>query len=320
MIKTTGTFKSSNKINDIAYFVYTPEREINPKAILQISHGMCEYIERYEEFAEFLTSNGIVVCGNDHLGHGKTAVSNDELGYFGKNNGDKHLMSDLHLLHEILRQKYRRLPYVLFGHSMGSFVVRSYMTAENYGKEIDGVVLCGTSGVDLPIKSGLLLANVISTMKGKKYRSKTLRHLMFKNYNNQFTDENHEFSWLTKDCEIRNKYINDEHCNFMFTANGYRDMFKLMKNISTENWVKDIPLSLPIFIISGADDPVGDYGKGVQTIYDMFVESEVNDITLKLYTDNRHEILNEINRQEVFQDILEFIERVYDGYIEANKI
>jgi Lysophospholipase len=320
MIKTTGTFKSSDKITDVVYYVYTPEREINPKAILQISHGMCEYIERYEELAEFLTANGVVVCGNDHLGHGKTAADIDNLGYFGDSDGDTYLIRDVHSLYEIMRQKYRRLPYIMLGHSMGSFIVRSYMTNTNYGNEIDGVILSGTSGADVPYKYGKLIASVISILKGKKYRSKTLRKLIFKNYNHRFADESEEFSWITKDKDIRNKYTNDDHCNFIFTTYGYRDMFKLLETVSKDDWAGDIPLSLPVLFMSGTDDPVGNYGDGVKSIYEKLVDVELNDIALKLYDSDRHEILNETDRLTVFNDILGFVNHVYEGIVEVNKL
>lgn len=320
MIKTIGTFKSSNKINDIAYYVYTPEREITPKAILQIAHGMCEYIERYEDFAEFLTSNGIVVCGHDHLGHGKTASTLDDLGYFGERDGDKHLVQDLHIMYEIMRQKYRRLPYILLGHSMGSFITRLYMTSSNYGNEIDGVILCGTSGTDMPVRAGLILASLISAFKGKMYRSKILRNLTFKNYNQRFANEKDEFSWLTKDGDIRTKYTNDDHCNFMFTTYGYRDLFKILQKISKDDWATDIPLSLPVMFISGEEDPVGNYSEGVKAVYNRLLDVELNDVTMKLYKNDRHEILNETDKQVVYNDILEFINHVYEGVVELNKI
>ena len=320
MIKTTGTFKSSDKITDVMYCVYMPEREINPKAILQISHGMCEYIERYEKLAEFLTANGVVVCGNDHLGHGKTASDTEKLGYFGERDGDIYLTRDLHILYEIMRQKYRRLPYILLGHSMGSFIVRSYMTSSNYGNEIDGVILCGTSGIDIPYKYGNIIAEVISILKGKMYRSKTLRSLVFKNYNQRFADEKDEFSWLTKDKEIRDKYINDDHCNFIFTAYGYRDLFKLLAAISKDDWAADIPLSLPVLFLSGSDDPVGNYGEGVKSVYEKLVDVELNDAAMKLYDGDRHELVNETDKSVIFGDILEFVNHVYEGIIEVNKL
>jgi len=320
MIKTVNTYKSADKETDIVYYVYTPEREVMPRAVLQISHGMCEYIERYEELAEYLTSNGVVVCGNDHLGHGKTAADTEKLGYFGDSDGDKNLVRDIHTLYEIMRQKYRRLPYIMLGHSMGSFIVRSYMTAANYGNEIDGVIICGTSGMDQPLRYGIIMASVISAFKGKMYRSKTLRKVALKNYNQRFADENDEFSWLSKDPDIRTKYTADDHCNFIFTAYGYRDMFRLLQEISKDEWAADIPLSLPVMLISGTDDPVGNYGDGVKAVYNKLDDAEVNDLTLKLYENDRHEILNETDKSLVFDDILGFVNRIYEGVLEVNKL
>ena len=320
MIKTVNTFKSADKETDIVYYVYTPEREIMPKAIVQISHGICEYVERYEELAEFLTANGVVVCGNDHLGHGKTAADPSKLGYFGNSDGDKNLVHDIHTLYGIMRQKYRRLPYIMLGHSMGSFIVRSYMTASNYGNEIDGVILCGTSGTNQPVGYGIMLASVISVFKGKMYRSKTLRKLAFKNYNQRFANENDEFSWLSKDTDIRTKYTADDHCNFTITAYGYRDLFRLLQEVSADEWAADIPLSLPVMFISGTEDPVGNYGEGVKLVYDKLDDAELNDVTLKLYENDRHEILNETDRSVVFEDILGFVNRVYEGVLEVNKL
>jgi alpha-beta hydrolase superfamily lysophospholipase len=309
--KTTGTYPSSDKEHQISYNIYTPD--IPPVAVLQISHGMCEHIERYEEFAEYLTGHGIVVCGNDHLGHG-SAVPEDR-GFFGSSGGAGHLVDDIEELRVIMRRRYRSLPYILLGHSMGSFIVRAYIV--KYKDTIDGVILSGTSGGDPRLKFGLFLTNILIKLRGERYRSRFVKRLQTANNNMRFKDENDSASWLTKDKEKRRIYNDDERCNFIFTLRGYNDLFRLLADVTSDQWALSVPKGLPVFIISGADDPIGDYGKGVQEVCDRLQDAEIYDLTMKLYPDCRHEILNETERGKVFGDIYDWIMKVREGVIEC---
>lgn len=312
MKKTTGSFRSSDKIHDIHYTVW--ESTDLPRAILQISHGMCEYHNRYEPFAEYLCERGIVVCSCDHLGHGKSISDASELGYFGKKGSRRFLTEDQETLRTLMRKKYRCLPYVLLGHSMGSFVARDYIT--RYADNIDGAIICGTAGTNKMLGMGIKLADLICLLRGRKYRSKVLRETAFKKYNSRFLQDGHS-GWITRDPSIREKYDADPLCNYCFTAGGYAEMFRLLQDVSGTQWAERVPLSLPIFIVSGSDDPVGDYGEGPREVYDLLDDHEQCDLTIKIYEGMRHEILNEIGREKAMEDIYVFIMRVADGAVEC---
>jgi alpha-beta hydrolase superfamily lysophospholipase len=310
--KTTGTYPSSDKEHNIVYYVYTPE--IPPVAVLQITHGMYEYTERYEEFADYFTGRGIVVCGNDHLGHGATSLPEDR-GFFGSSGGSEHLVDDLEGLRTVMRRRYRNLPYILLGHSMGSFVARAYIT--KYTDTLDGVILSGNSGGDKRLKFGLFVSNLLIKLRGERYRSRWLKNLQSKNNNIRFKTENDETSWISKDVEIRRKYADDERGNFIFTVRGYNDMFRILLNVSSEEWASSVPKGLPIFMIGGADDPIGDYGNGVQLVCDRLQDAEIYDLTMKIYPGCRHELLNETERETVYSDIYDWIMKVREGVLEC---
>ena len=293
---------SSNNNDFIKYFIFYPEEP--PKAVLQISHGMCEYIERYEPFADFLTSKGIIVCGNNHLGHKGSAERDEELGYFAPKDGWTYLAKDLHKLTELMKDKHPRLPYFLLGHSMGSFVARDYIS--KFGDELDGVLISGTSGNNPLSGFGILLANILIKTKGGKYRSNLLNKASFAGYN-KYTEKRTKSDWLTRDQSIIDKYIDDKYCNFIFTAKGFNDLFHLLNYVSSDEWPLLIPKELPVYIFSGDKDPVGSYGKGVKEVYDKLASAGLKDVSLKLYEGGRHEMLNETNRQEVYEDILKWL-------------
>jgi alpha-beta hydrolase superfamily lysophospholipase len=301
----SGFYDSANGINKIAYYIYKPE--IKPKAVLQISHGMCEYIGRYKKFAKFMTENGFLVCGNDHLGHGNSVSSDKELGYFAKKDGWKFLIDDLHTMTEIIKKDYYSIPYFLFGHSMGSFAARAYIT--KYGKALNGVIICGTSGGEPIGGLGILLADFISLFKGEKYRSHTINKIAFGAYTRRYKNVRTKSDWLTRDAEVIDKYLKDKNCKFVFTLSAFKDLFLLLDSVSNYHWAKEVPKNLPVFIISGDMDPVGGYGKGTTSVYERLKKAEIKDIELKLYKDCRHELINETNKDEVFNDILNWINK-----------
>lgn len=302
--KTTGEFRSSDDKHMIRYYVYTPVSG-DIRAILQISHGMCEYIGRYEEFASFLCENGVLVCGNDHLGHGSAAQESDSLGYFAKKDGWQLLPADVRKLTILMQKRYPGVPYFLLGHSMGSFVARVYLA--KYGELLDGAIIMGTSGKNPLASIGVWFAERTIRRHGDKYRSEFLTRQSTGSYNKRFKTEQDEQSWLTKDEAIRKKYAADPLCSFQFTAAGHRDLFTLLQAVSTEEWAERVPKELPILLASGDMDPVGNYGKGVKEVYERLQKAGVKDVSLKLYKDDRHEILNETDRETVYQDMLDFI-------------
>lgn len=306
--KITGTFASSDGENTVPYYIYVPKG--NPFAVLQISRGMCEYIERYEKegFISRLTEVGIVVCGNDHLGHG-SSVPDDKLGYF---TDYEKLTEDLHILNGIVKKRYPSLPYILFGHSMGSFVARDYVTKFD---DIDGAVFSGTTAGDQPLGAAKMLAGLICKIKGEKHRSKLLDKLAFGSYNKGFEKENDKVSWLTRDASVRQHYNNDKYCGFMFTTAAMRELFKLLISISNGEWVEKVPISLPVFVVSGDKDPLADGGEGIKELYEALDDHEMNELKMKLYPESRHEIYNDLNRDEAFGDLIEWVKGVSEGVV-----
>lgn len=285
--------------------------EGNPRAILQICHGMTEHIGRYEGFARFLNANGIIACGNDHLGHGKTG-SPDDRGYFADERGDELVVEDVLSLTKLMRGKYRNLPYILLGHSMGSFIVRKYAAA--YREHIDGLVISGTSGGGTAEKAAKALASLLCKTKGKRARSKFLINLVNSNNRKKFLADG-ELGWLTRDAGVRERYAADDACTFTFTVGAYRDMFSMLCEVNEDAWFDSMALDLPVLIMSGRDDSVGGYGAGVSSVFERLNERELCDLSFKLYEGGRHEMLNEINRDEVYADVLKFVDSVCDGVL-----
>lgn len=304
--KIVNTFPSTNGKNDITYYVYKPEGEI--RGILQISHGMCEYVERYEPHIEFFTANGLLVCGNDHLGHKNSVTNKGELGYMGAKDGWKNLYEDVHKMTTIIKEQYPGLPVVLFGHSMGSFVARA--TIANYGNEYAAAIICGTAGSNPIAKLGLGIAKFVRLIRGKYARSAMLTALSFGNYNSKYENPQTAYEWLTRDQEVVKKYMNDEYCMFTFTTSGYVDLISILSYVSSDAWYDMVPDTLPIFLISGDMDPVGNWGEGVKEVASKLQKKKRADFSMKLYPQMHHEILNEFGKEEVYSDMLEFINRV----------
>lgn len=302
-----GKYISTEGKRSVAYYIYTPQ-DVPAKAIVQISHGMCEYVNRYIPFIEFMTANGFIVCGNDHLGHGNSIEKEDDLGYFTEQNGWQTLRDDLYKTTELVKEKYPDIPYILFGHSMGSFVARAYL--EKYGNKINGAIICGTSGKVGAAAAGIALTKLIAKVKGNNYRSNFIKNIAFGQYNKQIKDLRTDRDWLTRVPEVVDTYLKDPKCNFCFTTNGFINLFGVLSHVSKDAWFDAVPKNLPIYLIAGEADPVGQYGKGVQQVYDRLKQRGINDISIKLYPDARHEILNEINKNEVSDDIIQWINSV----------
>ncbi len=303
-----GKFDSSDNINKVAYYFFAPHKY--PRAIIQISHGMCEYIERYEEFANFLCGEGFVVCGNDHLGHGNTAKCDEDLGFMAERDGYKLVLGDLHKMSEIARAEYPDIPLILLGHSMGSFFARLYLA--EYPNDADAAIISGTAGPENPTAAGKLLAKINMLCFGTRNRSKLINKIAFGNYSKKYPKDSPEYLWISRDGEILEKYASDKFCTFKFTASAYHDLFSVLGKVSKRSWAKSLPHDLPLLIISGDMDPVGNWGKGVVKVYERIKRAGCSDVTLKLYRDGHHEMLNETNRYEVFYDILAWLK--YHGF------
>ncbi len=299
-------YLSSDKNSQIAWYVYSP-KSIAPRAVVQISHGMCEYIGRYEAFADFLCEKGYIVAGNDHIGHGESATCEADLGFTALGGGAELMVDDVYTLTEKLKTEYAGLPVVLLGHSMGSFVVRRYL--EKYPDVVDAAIISGTGGPDSPTGFGKMLTKALMTFKGERYRSGFVKNIAFMGYNKHFESENCKDAWISRDREIVARYGKDPYCQFTFTLRGYYDLFDLLGKVSKKTWAQNLKKDLPLLMISGDDDPVGAYGVGVKKIYDRMLAAKMTDVTLKLYAGARHEVLNELNRAEVFADIAAWLEQ-----------
>lgn len=304
MRNDTFSFKSSNQKNSIHGLMWVPEQE--PKAILQIAHGMTEYIERYDEFARFMTKNGILVVGNDHIGHGKSVESESEWGYFSKKDGSACVVEDMNQVTAIMKEKFPETPYYLLGHSMGSFMARRYLM--NYGENLTGAIIMGTGNQPSPvIFSGKMVINLIKMFKGEAYRSHFVDKMMFGTYNKRINPVRTEYDWLTTDNAIVDKYIKDPACTFIFTLNGFYNLIDTIAYVCKRKNIEKIPKDIPILVTSGMEDPVGSYGKDVKTAYDSLCLAGIQTIDFKLYDGCRHEILNETIRPDIYRDIFSWI-------------
>lgn len=275
------------------------------KGIFQIIHGMQEHMERYDEFASFMCDNGFIVVGNDHLGHGLT-VSSEELGYFAKDNADVIVVRDVHRLKKMTEGEYPGLPYFILGHSMGSFIARKYLTM--YGKGIRGAIICGT-GTKPAIVTGF--GKIVSSISGifSKGHNKSglIDRLSFGGYNKKIANPTGKNDWVVRNDDVLKKYNEDPLCGFPFTSNGFKTLFSILHYVDNPKNLVSIPKSLPIFVIAGMCDPVGNYGKGPKKVYDTYKHIGISDVSLKLYPDMRHEILNDIDRNIVYEDVLKWI-------------
>ncbi len=304
-MKQEFTFPSKDGATQIYATEWKPEGEI--RAVLQISHGMDEFIDRYDRYARFLNEHGFLVVGNDHLGHGRSVRSDEFLGYFGNPHGNECLIADLHTLREMKQQEYAGVPYFMLGHSMGSFLIRQYM--EMHGEGLAGVVVMGTGSQSKgTLTAAKTIAKVIKTFHGWKYRSKFLDGLAAGSYNKKFEPARTDHDWLTKDTDIVDWYLQQPWCTFTFTVNGYYQMFRGIEYIQAPEHIARIPKDLPVYLVSGEEDPVGNFGKGVQEVYDALKAAGIRDLEMKLYPGDRHEILNELDYQDVYAEQLAWME------------
>lgn len=304
MVTSNFTFLSNDGKTAVHAVKWTPDSG-EYRAILQISHGMVEFIERYIPFAEFLTEKGYMVVGHDHIGHGASVSTQEDWGYFYEENPSDIVVEDMHKLRSLIQEENADMPYFMLGHSMGSFMLRKYLAIHN--DNLRGAIIMGTGFIPESMTNlALKLTAVVAKLRGSKHRSKLIQSLAFgADYKGfDMTGEKPEDSWLTKDVEIVKTYYNDPRCTYMFTVNGYKGLFEAVNfSCNPENAAK-LPKKLPLFIVSGAQDPVGGLGKGVKDVYDMYKDTGMYDLTYKLYENDRHEILNETDKQMVFEDLL----------------
>lgn len=303
MKKEYFNVKSNDGVHLLNCKKYIPNGEI--KGVFQLTHGMKEYIERYDPFLTFLCENGYLCVTHDHLGHGKSVNNDSELGFIASENGYNLLVDDCYLVTKQIKSEYPNLPVVLLGHSMGSFVARLY--AEKYSFELAGLIIMGTAGKNPVSKLGLFLTDFIKKRKGERYFSKFIESICFGSYNNKFKGENSRASWITSNQEIRQKYQNDPFCQSPFSISAMNDLIMLIDLCNQNKHFKNFDKLLPLLLVAGCDDPVGNYGKGVKEVAANYRKAGVRRVLLKLYPAARHEILNDISQETVYSDILGFI-------------
>ncbi|SHI04887.1 Lysophospholipase, alpha-beta hydrolase superfamily [Clostridium collagenovorans DSM 3089] len=287
---------------------WTPEEGVELRGAIQIAHGASEHSYRYNEIAQYLNQFGYIVYANDHRGHGKTATSEKELGFFDYEDGWFKVVEDMHSLNEIIKSNHEELPIFLMGHSMGSFLTRTYITL--YGKELNGAIISGTGQQPkIAIHTGKIIGKFEVNRVGVNKVSKLMQNLTFGGFNKKFRPNKTDFDWLTRDEKEVDKFIKDKRCGQDFTSGCILDLLNGLSYLRDEKNMNRIPKELPIFIFSGDKDPVGDMGKGVKKLRKQYEDLGIKDIQFKLYPEGRHEMLNEINKQEVYEDIRSWLDR-----------
>lgn len=290
-------------------FKWEPESENKIIGIIQLVHGSCEHSKRYEHFADFLTQNGFLVYSSDLRGHGQSVECKDDLGYFSENNGWSMVVEDIYELTKYIKEQHKQLKLVMLGHSMGSFLARHYSSI--HGEELDGLIVTGTAhNPRIITKFGKFLAERDIKKNGARNRNMTLNSMSYDSFSNQFKPIRTKQDWLSRDESIVDKYRSDELCGFVFTSSAFRDMFDGLLFITDRKNISSTPKNLPILILSGEKDPVGSNGKMVKRAYKEYKNAGIINVQMKLYKDMRHEILNEIGKEEVYQDILTWIKNI----------
>lgn len=299
------TFPSCDGVHAVHAALWTPDRP--PRAVVQVVHGVSEHMARYDGFSRFLAGQGFVVVGGDHLGHGKTASDPREFGYLGGKDGWKHVAGDLRALRELAGARYPGLPYFLLGHSMGSFLVRLYLI--QWPGTVSGAILSGT-GQEPPalVAFGRLLAGLEALRLGPQGQSALLVRLSLGSYNRRLLPARTRADWISRDAAVVDAYVADPFCSFYPTVSMYRSMMEGLAYIARGEQLGRMDPATPVYLFSGEEDPVGQYGAGVRKVWGFFRRAGCRDLTLRLYPGGRHEMLNETNRQQVYEDVLTWLE------------
>ena len=307
IIRKEAYYSSSNLVDNVRALIWQDDT-VSPKGVVQIAHGVSEHIGRYDDFARFLASNGFVVCGNDHLGHGKTA-SEGNLGYVYE--GDHvNMVRDMNTLHNIMAKRYPGVPYIIFGHSMGSFLARIYSAA--FGEKLSGAVYCGTG--QLP-PAMLMMEEPMDYIFNKLPETSEAPASVvsvFEKLMKKLLKDGDNLAWLSKSSENIENYRNDPLSGFDITPSLAKELIALAIKASDPAWASKLPKTLPVLLISGAKDPIGMFGRGVLSVSDALVNAGIEPEVI-LYPADRHEILNEEDNDKVYGDILKFLKGIIDG-------
>ena len=298
--KFTGTYQSSDHINRIHYYIYEPETDL--RAILQIVHDFGDFIERNENLIRFFTDHGIMVCGCDHIGHGRSSQKK-EYGYFGDKNGWTYLIKNTKKLTHYMKKEYPDTPYFIYGHGMGSLIVRMDCIHE---KGINGVILSGTSGKQKYCRRKLLLAAILKRIQGAEHRSLYLQNNIEKRLNHRFLKEQDMYSWIAANEGTRKEYSKMYEEHLPITVAAYEDILKMLALVSTKKWYHSVNIDIPIRLIAGKEDPLCNFGKGVEEVHRR-LEDTCHRVELHLYDGMRHNICDEDRKEEVYTDILQWM-------------
>ena len=304
----TNTYSAKDN-KSIFYYHWQAKSNTSLRGVVQIAHGLGEHAKRYESIALVLNEQGFDVYANDHRGHGRTETNSKDLGYFEDGNFWEKAVNDMYQLTSLIKEEHPNKPILLIGHSMGSILSRDYIT--QYGNKLSGVLISGTASYR-PFLSqlGLFIVRILTFFYGRKSESKLLKSLFFDDFNRNFKPNRTKFDWISRDEREVDVFVADKLRIEDFSIGLLGDVIKGMKKVNQKTIYEQTPKDLPIFIFSGDRDPVGDMGKGIEAIFKAFQNAGHKKVTYKLYKDGRHEMLNEINRKEVFTDIRNWINQL----------
>ena len=297
-------FPSKEKGQTIRGELIVPTEQ--PKAVVQFAHGMCDYGKRYMELFSFLAEHGFAVAYSDHLGHGMTAAHERDLGFIAKHDGYQKMIDDFYGCYSLLKRRFPEQKHFVMGHSMGSFIVRCFLCC--YPGLASGAIIMGTGAKNPGAAPGRFLAKMTVKAKGERYRSKMLEHLVFGSYNRRIQNPVSDWAWLCRDDNVVIEMSKDEKRNKTFTASGFVDLITLNILANDSRTMKTIDPKMPVLFLSGEEDPLGPYGKGVKNVAKIYQNAGLCDVNVKLYPGARHELCQELNRKEVFCDLLQWLE------------
>lgn len=280
-----------------------------PKGVIQLVHGMAEHIDRYDSYARFFVSQGYVVCAEDHIGHGRSAKTDEDLGHMPLEGGLDILVGDVHTLHCMVHDRFPEVPYILYGHSMGSLISRVYIT--RYGKDLAACILAGTAHGPKGLSAvGESLAHLLASIKGERHRSQFLDKLGVGSYGKGIKDARTPLDWISTVPEVVDDYIADPLSGQLFSVGAYATLLSLVNTVTAKDWAESVPKHLPILFIAGDQDPVGAYGKGVQQAADALREAGVLEVDVEIYAGLRHELHNESARDQVYEFVVQWLQNV----------
>jgi alpha-beta hydrolase superfamily lysophospholipase len=319
LIKTQGTQRSTDGATDLLTLTWEPSSVASARGIVQLVHGMTEFVDRYDDFARFLVANGFIVVGHDHLAHGGSVVTSEQWGCLPRHTGADILVADTHLIRQAAQRRFgTELPYILLGHSMGSFVVRAYLMEQGAG--LAGAIISGTAQQPRALSwAAVGLSELIATFRGADYRSPFVDSLGVGAYNKPFEPARTSHDWLSRDEAVVDAYEADPRCSFMFSVSGYEALTRLTGRIVSRRNVERAPTDIPLLFIGGACDPVGAQGRGVRAAAAQFRAAGNPHVAVTVYPEARHELLKELNRDEVYVDVLDWIDAVLAGDLPATE-